>query len=83
MLKQIFYKRRNSVNSEVEILRHINLLKELRGDCNKIQAQLKGICSLINAEWNPEEAPAVSSIQNAIEMKLINYRSKLAQLRGE
>jgi len=70
-------------NPESELINKINLLKTLLGDCKTIEAQLKGICSLLNAEWDREDVPSVNSIQNAIQVKLIAYRSTLAEIRGE
>ena len=84
VVKIFFLQGRNTVVfSEPELIKKINFLKGLIGDCKKIEAQLKGICSLINSEWDRESAPSVSSIQNTIEIQLIHYRSKLSEVRGE
>lgn len=71
------------VFSEPELINQINLHKGLIGDCNKIEAQLRGICSIISSGWDREDTPSVNSIRNAIEIRLIHYRSKLSELRGE
>jgi len=71
------------ISSESELIKQIDLLKSLKGDCSKIEVKLKGICSIINAEWDRDETPSVTSIKNAIDSKLNFYRSKLLELRGE
>ena len=68
--------------SETELVSNIGLLKDLREQCEKMERDLKSICSLLHTDWNVD-MKSIGAVQKIIEQRLLRYRAELSEARGE
>ena len=70
-------------HSEKDLINDINAIKEMMEECNTISMSLKRMCTALNAEYPKDKLPSVEAVKSSLEYKLLNYRAKLSEMRGE